>query len=118
MNIGFTGKAQNALNRALHIASEMGHTCVGSEHLLMGLLKEQNCTPANLLTQRGLTCELVKRRVIGLVGMGCKTVLSADDMTPICRRIILRASMLATGADSPYIGAEHLLMAMLCIWTP
>lgn len=109
----FSEGARRIVAAALLSAKELGHTYVGSEHLLMGLLKEQNCTPANLLTQRGLTCELVKQRVIGLVGMGCKTVLSADDMTPICRRIILRASMLATGADSPYIGAEHLLMAML-----
>ena len=42
MNIGFTKKAQNALNRALYLASEMGHTCVGSEHLLLGLLSEKD----------------------------------------------------------------------------
>ncbi len=109
----FSEGARRIVAAALLSAKELGHTYVGSEHLLMGLLKEQNCTPASLLTERGLTCELVKQRIISLVGMGCKTILSADDMTPICRRIILRASMLATGADSPYIGAEHLLMAML-----
>ncbi|MBQ8402323.1 MAG: hypothetical protein IJX14_10390, partial [Clostridia bacterium] len=42
MRIGFTQKAQNALNRALYYACEMGHTCVGSEHLLLGLLAEKD----------------------------------------------------------------------------
>lgn len=40
MNIGFTKKAQSALNKALYFASQMGHTSVGSEHLLLGLLSE------------------------------------------------------------------------------
>ncbi len=109
----FSEGAKRIVTAALLAAKELGHTYVGSEHLLMGLLKEADCTPARLLTERGLTYDIVKKRIIGLVGMGCKTMLSADDMTPICRRIILRASMLASGNDSPYIGAEHLLMSML-----
>ncbi len=40
MNVGFTGRAQNALNRAIASACDMGHTCVGTEHILLGLLEE------------------------------------------------------------------------------
>ena len=55
MNIGFTGKAQNALNRALYCACEMGHTCVGSEHLLLGLLSESEGIASKVLDERGVT---------------------------------------------------------------
>lgn len=109
----FSDGAKRIVTAALLAAKEMGHTYVGSEHLLMGILREADCTPARLLCERGLTYDAVKKRILGLVGMGCKTILSADDMTPICRRIILRASIISTAAQSPCVGVEHILMAIL-----
>ena len=53
MQIGFTKKAQNALNRALYYACEMGHTCVGSEHLLLGLLSEKEGVAESILNGAG-----------------------------------------------------------------
>lgn len=45
----FTQKAQNAMNRALYAAREMGHTYIGSEHILIGLLSEPESAGARLL---------------------------------------------------------------------
>ena len=59
MNIGFTGKAQNSLNRALYYACELGHTCVGSEHLLLGLLSEREGIAAKVLEDRDITLDKI-----------------------------------------------------------
>ncbi len=110
---GFSDGAKRVITAALGVAKELGHTYVGSEHILMGILRERESTPSKLLAERGLDIELVKTKVIGLVGMGCKSMLTADDLTPISRRIILRASIIASGGGSSKIRIEHILMSML-----
>ena len=57
MNEKFTNKAQNALNSALEYAREMGHSYIGSEHLLLGLLSETDSIASKVLTGRGVTLE-------------------------------------------------------------
>ncbi|MBQ2278312.1 MAG: ATP-dependent Clp protease ATP-binding subunit [Clostridia bacterium] len=112
MNIGFTGKAQNALNRALHIASEMGHTCVGSEHLLLGLLSEKDGIAERVLSERGITYDRMKQSLAENVGVGNPTKLSAADITPRTKKIIELSASIAVGMGHGYIGTEHLLLAM------
>ena len=51
----FTERAQNALNHSLRIAGDLGHTYIGSEHLLIGLMSEGECAAAKMLKARGLT---------------------------------------------------------------
>ena len=112
MNIGFTGKAQNALNRALYIASELGHTCVGSEHLLLGLLAEKESIAEKVLTERGVTYDKTRQILADNVGVGGKTHLSAADITPRTKKIIEQSASIAVGMGHGYIGTEHLLLAM------
>jgi len=81
MKIGFTPKAQNALNRALYYACELGHTCVGSEHLLLGLLSEKDGVAERVLQERGITFEKTKDILIQNVGSGTPTQLTAADIT-------------------------------------
>ncbi len=108
----FSDGAKRVITSALLAAREMGHTYVGSEHLLLGILKEES-TPKRLLAERGAEYGEIKQKIIEIVGMGSKCLLSADDMTPICRRIILRASFIASAEDSISVGTEHILMSML-----
>lgn len=109
----FAEGARRVITSALLSAKELGHSYVGSEHLLLGILKDGEGIPQKLLLDRGVSFEITKKRIVGIVGMGCKTVLSSDDMTPICRRIILRASFIAGAEDALTVGVEHLLMSML-----
>ena len=51
----FTQSAQNALNKSLYIARELGHTYIGSEHILLGLLSIENSVAAKLMNLRGIT---------------------------------------------------------------
>lgn len=109
----FSEEAKRVITAALLAAKELGHSYVGSEHLLLGMLKETESMPCRMLVERGVEYAETQKRIIGIVGMGCKTVLSGDDMTPICRRIILRASLSAGACGATRVGVEHLFISML-----
>ena len=112
MNIAFTKKAQNVLNRALGLASEMGHTCVGSEHLLLGLLSEKESVAEKVLTGRGVTYDRARQLIIDNVGAGQRTRLTGADITPRTKKIIESSAAAAVSMGHGYIGTEHLLLAM------
>ncbi|MCR4907088.1 MAG: ATP-dependent Clp protease ATP-binding subunit [Clostridiales bacterium] len=113
MTIGFTKKAQNALNRALAAASEMGHSSVGSEHLLLGLLSERDGIAARVLEEQGVTFDKVRRQIGETVGFGEPSVLTPGDITPRVKRIIEASASIAVGMGHGYIGTEHLLLAAM-----
>ncbi len=110
---GFTGKANEALNLAINSAETLGHTYIGTEHVLMGLLREGSGVASIVLSQNGVTYEEIERKLIETVGSGSKTRLAPADFTPRCKRIlelsIAEAKMLGHG----YVGTEHILMALL-----
>ncbi len=112
MNIGFTQKAQNALNRALYTASELGHTCVGSEHILLGLLHESDGVAERILAERGITFDKTKALLAKHVGTGTPTRLTPDHMTPRTKKIIEASAREAVEMGHGYIGTEHLLLAL------
>lgn len=112
MNIGFTGKAQNALNRALYYACEMGHTCVGSEHLLLGLLSEKDGIAEKVLVERNISFDKTRELIEQNVGVGEATRLSASDITPRTKKIIESSARVAMDMGHGYIGTEHLLCAI------
>ena len=109
----FTQKAQNVLNLALRYASQMGHTYIGSEHLLLGLLGEGSGVAAHYLTQRGADAEQIKKAVEQMAGIGTPTSLSAADMTPRTKNIIEASLYESQRNGQDYIGTEHLLLALL-----
>ncbi len=112
MNIGFTPKAQNALNKALYCASEMGHTCVGTEHILLGLISESEGIASKVLSEHGVSYDGMKKLIEDNSGVGETTKLSAADMTPRTKKIIEGAAKAAMAMGHGYIGTEHILLAM------
>ena len=113
MNNRFTEKAQNVLNYALQCASEMGHTYIGSEHLLLGLLKEDSCVAAHYLKERHADFEKVSNAVTQIAGLGTPIAVSAANMTPRTKSIIENSLIEAQKNGQPYIGSEHILLALL-----
>ena len=111
MTIGFTQKAQNALNRALTEASEMGHGSVGTEHLLLGLLSERDSVAARVLEENSVTYDKTRRLIGDSVGFGEPVRLTPKDVTPRVKRIIEVSASIAVGMGHGYIGTEHLLLA-------
>ena len=113
MNNRFTQKAQNTLNNALRFAGEMGHTYIGSEHILLALAAENGSVAANVLTAKGVSVARLKEEIASLVGLGSGSSVSPADMTPRTKRIIEGSAMESHRNGQSYIGTEHLLLAHL-----
>ena len=112
MNEKFTNKAQNALNSALEYAREMGHSYIGSEHLLLGLLSETDSIASKVLTGRGVTLEECRSIIEKNAGVGASTDVSPSEMTPRTKRIISLSAYESSNAGHSFIGTEHLLLAI------
>ncbi len=108
----FTPAAQNALSQAQKEASELGHTYIGTEHLLLGLISVGSSVASELLSRRGLSYEKVKETVIGFCGSGEKTVPPPSEMTPHLKKVIENAALASPGAFGR-IGTEQLLIALI-----
>lgn len=111
---GFTEKANTSLNSAIKFAAELGHTYIGSEHILCGLLSSSdNSVAYTVLTKNGITLDAVAERLIQSVGKGMRTKLTPDDFTPRSKRILEMAIAQARMLGHNYVGTEHILMAIL-----
>lgn len=110
---GFTQKANTALNAAIEYAENLGHTYIGSEHLLLGLLSSEGSVAYTALTARNITADTVETAVRNSVGIGTPTVLSPNDFTPRSKNIIETAVTIARSLGHGYVGTEHLLIAIL-----
>ena len=110
---GFTEKANNALNLSISSAEELGHDYIGSEHILLGLLKEGSGVACTVLNKLGVTAEEYEKLVREKIGSGEKTSLSADAFTPRTKRILQVAALAGARLHNSYVGTEHLLIAIL-----
>ena len=112
-SIRFTKKAQNVLNRALTYAREMGHTYIGSEHLLLGLIGEEDSVASKILAERGVSFDKIKSAVESFAGVGTMSDVTAADMTPRTKHIIEASATEALKLSQSYIGTEHILLALI-----
>ena len=110
---GFTTKANEALNQAIISAENLGHTYVGSEHLLLGLLKIGGGFAAALLNKSGITAEGVEELIRAQIGCGTPTKLSPDYFTPRAKRAVENAMASCANNGKKYVGTEHLLLGIL-----
>ncbi len=110
---GFTQKANDALNSAITSAENLGHTYVGSEHILLGLLAEKGGMAYTALSARKVTHGEVEQIIKSSIGIGSPTVLSPNDLTPRAKNIIDTAIAQGKGMGHSYIGTEHLLMGII-----
>ncbi len=109
----FTQKAQNTLNNSLRFAKQMGHTYIGSEHLLLSLCAESESVAARLLAKHGASVDKIRSQIADMVGEGTHSDVSPADMTPRTKRIIEHSAIESHRMGQSYIGTEHLLLALL-----
>ena len=110
---GFTEKANEALNQAISSASQMGHTYVGSEHLLLGLLRIGTGVAASVMLRHNITVDKIDELIRKNIGTGTPTKLSPDFFTPRSKRVIEVAMQTAAASSKKYIGTEHILIGIL-----
>ncbi|MBQ0010323.1 MAG: ATP-dependent Clp protease ATP-binding subunit, partial [Ruminococcus sp.] len=108
-----TDLAGRALSKARLIACEMGHTYIGTEHLLLGILSLSDSVGAGILESHGITFSSTKALVSELLGEGEKTELSTLDMTPRLCRVIEMSAIEAGKYGQHLVGTEHILLSLL-----
>ncbi len=110
---GFTQKANIALNFAIENAENIGHTYVGSEHILLGILGVSDCIACKVLNSKNIFFEDVFNIIKSEIGLGIKTRLSPDYFTVKANSIIENAVIGSKNLSNKYVGTEHILMSML-----
>ena len=108
----FTDDAQRVLSFAQEAALELGHDYVGTEHVLIGLIKVKNGVAAKALNELGLSAETIIEDVEEHIGRGNKKVSSAY-MTPRVKHVLELAVEVANHMNHNYVGTEHILLGLL-----
>jgi len=110
----FTEKAKKAIEYSHEIACEMGHGYIGSEHLLLGILKVEDGVGAKTLNKRNITFDEVRKSVETLMGTGESLDKNTElSLTPRTKRILEISAMEARKLGINYIGTEHLLSGII-----
>ncbi len=110
---GFTESANLALNHAVEVAENMGHTYIGSEHLLLGLLSDMRMVSSTVLSFKRVTYKKAEEEIKNIVGVGMPTSLTPNDITPRLKRIIENALASVSSKISKEAGTEELLNSLI-----
>ena len=113
MSNKFTEKAEKVLNNAIPLAQGLGHTYVGSEHILLSLSKEKMSLAGAFLQKQGLDAKKIEDAIKIYAGSSGKSRLTPADMTPRCRKILEFSYKNAQKYSATKIGTEHILLAIL-----
>ena len=109
---GFTEKANSALNKAMENAENLGHTYIGSEHILLSLAESTDSVAGKLLIAKGVTSRKLLDLLKSRVGAGLPTELQPTDFTPRSKHIIESAILLSNSMKQSLAGTEHLLISI------
>ena len=112
-NRRFTEEASKALNMSVQAAKELGHAYIGSEHLLLGLLREGTSVAAKVLENNGVTEDAVREKREAAIGRGDPAQVVNAELTPRTKRIVELSLAEANRMGKNLIGAEHLLIAVI-----
>ena len=109
----FTPRAEEALRLSQEAAEELGHGYVGSEHLLLGLIREEDGVAHRVLSEFGVTDEMVCSVLQRSVGKGVSGAAPSQGLTPRAKSVVELAVSEAARMGSASIGTGHLLMGLL-----
>ncbi len=108
-----TGEASRALTLAFEAASELGHSYVGSEHILLGLAKEGSCEAARCLRSCGFDANRIQALLIESLGRGSSGMRPAQGFTARAQGVIQAAALEAESHGQATVDTRHLLLAIL-----
>ncbi len=109
----FTSKAADIIDGAVDAASELGHTYVGSEHIVLSITGDGTTTAAQILMDGGIAYDDLRREIIALVGQGTPSVLNQRYFTTAARRILDNAYSIALSDKKKQASPEHILAAVV-----
>ena len=109
----FTQKANEVLNLAIKAAENYGHNYIGSEHILIGLVKEGSGIGASVLNDKGAGVDEIDSLIRNEIGTGNPTRLTPDDFTPRSKRILEMSFQVARSMRHSFVSTEHILIALI-----
>jgi ATP-dependent Clp protease ATP-binding subunit ClpC len=109
----FTDRARQVLVLAQGDARALGHAHIGTEHILLGLLREKEGLAARVLGSLGIGVEEVREHVVRIVGQGDESVAGQIPFTKHAKRTLELALREAVSLGDNCIGTEHILIGLL-----
>ncbi len=109
----FTKRARKVLELAQEEARGFGHNYIGTEHLLLGLVREGEGLGAQVLKKLGVELEVARSKVEFIIGHGDRVVMGEVGLTPRAKKVIELSMDEAQRLNHRYIGTEHLLLGLI-----
>src|SRR5690242_18447305 len=109
----FTERARKVLTLAQEEAQRFNHNYIGTEHLLLGLVREGDGVAARVLNNLGVELHKVRSAVEFIIGRGDRAVMGEIGLTPRAKKVIELAVDEARRLNHHYIGTEHLLLGLV-----
>src|SRR5215213_7403388 len=109
----FTERARRVLTLAQEEAQRFNHNYIGTEHLLLGLVREGDGVAAKVLANLGVQLPKVRSAVEFIIGRGETMVMGEIGLTPRAKKVIELAVDEARRLNHHYIGTEHLLLGLV-----
>ena len=107
----FTQRAKTAIDLGVESAKSFGHKIVGTEHLLLGLLKEKDGIAAKVLNKLGVTEDVLENKIIEIEGKNDRTTTEVT-LSPRSKQILELSGAFANKLKTNYIGTEHILLSL------
>jgi ATP-dependent Clp protease ATP-binding subunit ClpC len=109
----FTDRARRSVVLAQEEARMLNHNYIGTEHILLGLLREEDGVAAKALTTLGVSLEAVRRDVGEIVGRGSEVPRGHIPFTPRAKKVLELSLREALQLGHNYIGTEHILLGLI-----
>ena len=109
----FTEKARESIENAKTVAMELGHNYIGTEHLLIGLLRVADSVAEKVLSSQNIGEYDIEEKIIDLMGAEDPLNNKPEDFTPRTKRVVEMAMHEALKIGMNYVGTEHILLAIL-----
>ena len=109
----FTARARRAVVNAQQEARELNHNYIGTEHLLLGLMREPESVAARALQELKISQDTVREQVIQIVGRGQQPPSGHVPFTPRAKKVLELSLREALQLSHNYIGTEHILLGLV-----
>jgi ATP-dependent Clp protease ATP-binding subunit ClpC len=109
----FTGRARQVVVLAQDEARKLKHNYIGTEHLLLGLLREEEGVAAQALSSLGIALGSVRAEVTSIVGEGDEVTTGQIPFTPRAKKVLELALREGLALGHNYIGTEHILLGLV-----
>jgi ATP-dependent Clp protease ATP-binding subunit ClpC len=109
----FTERARQVVVLAQDEARKLGHNYIGTEHILLGLLREEEGLAARVLETLGITLEPVRAEVARIIGRGDEAASGQIPFTPRAKKVLELSLREARSLRHNYIGTEHVLLGLV-----